>query len=573
MITGQSAATYVVTATDGGTRIYSNVRAHNAYGWSSWAASSNLIGPIPAAVPPVITVLPHLTGQAQAGATLTTTAGTWSGSPDSYVYEWVRCTNPPGCSNLVIIGGQTAASYVVTTADAGASLYSAVQAHNQYGWSGLYASDNAVGPIPPLPGNSTRPHVTGVAQLGATLTTTSGTWTGSPDSYAYQWIRCSDPPGCTHLATIAGQTGTTYTVTAADAGSNVFSAVRAHNASGWSRYYDADNRIGPVPGPPINMVAPHVGGTAVVGATLTTSTGTWNGTPDSFAYSWLRCTTTCIQIAGQAGNTYVVTAADAGSTIYASTRAHNASGWAANWVTSDNGAGPVLAHNVVKPHVSGDALVGATLSATAGEWAGAPDAYAFQWRHCLPAACVPTQIAGATAATYVAGAGDVGQLVYATVAAHNAGGWSASVVADNTIGPIGVVSGGSGGTPPPVQPTVAAPALTRHGTVSTTRKRTTTIVSPAVVVTCPAGGPSCSVVVTAQTRVRSGRRYTTISLARTTLRVNAGATLKIAFPLTAKGAKLLRSRGRLAVKVTLSARAGTRTPVTLVRNITIRRPR
>ena len=68
------------------------------------------------------------------------------------------------------------------------------------------------------PSNTSVPVVSGVAQVGQTLTASTGSWSGtSPISYAYQWQRCS--PGC---VAVAGATESTYVVAAADLGAHAF---------------------------------------------------------------------------------------------------------------------------------------------------------------------------------------------------------------------------------------------------------------------------------------------------------------------------------------------------------------
>jgi hypothetical protein len=64
---------------------------------------------------------------------------------------------------------------------------------------------------------------------------------------------------------------------------------------------------------PANTVAPVVSGTATVGQTLSTTNGTWSGIPTpTFTYQWQRAGS---NIGSATASTYVLVAADAGSTI------------------------------------------------------------------------------------------------------------------------------------------------------------------------------------------------------------------------------------------------------------------
>lgn len=74
------------------------------------------------------------------------------------------------------------------------------------------------------------PAVTGVVLEGGTLTVSTGTWTGSPTAYSYEWLRCDgDGLGC---ASIAGATGSTYTVATEDVGARLKARVTAANVAG-----------------------------------------------------------------------------------------------------------------------------------------------------------------------------------------------------------------------------------------------------------------------------------------------------------------------------------------------------
>jgi hypothetical protein len=83
-----------------------------------------------------------------------------------------------------------------------------------------------------VPVNTGLPVISGTPQGGRTLTTSNGTWGGSPTSFTYQWEDCnSSGASC---ANIAGATAAEYTLTEADLGQTVRVAVVAHNASGAS---------------------------------------------------------------------------------------------------------------------------------------------------------------------------------------------------------------------------------------------------------------------------------------------------------------------------------------------------
>ena len=81
----------------------------------------------------------------------------------------------------------------------------------------------AITAVPPAPVNSTLPVISGSTTVGSVLTTTNGTWTNSPTSFAYQWTR-----GATNIGTNAN----TYTLVVADTNQNITCEVTATNAGG-----------------------------------------------------------------------------------------------------------------------------------------------------------------------------------------------------------------------------------------------------------------------------------------------------------------------------------------------------
>lgn len=178
--------------------------------------------------PPVNIGAPTIAGNFVQGSQLTTTIGSWSGSPTSYAYQWLRC-NASG-NSCIAIAQATASSYTLTGSDVGHTLRSQVIATNTGGSTKAQSAATAVITPPPPPANTTSPTVTGVAIQGYVLTTGTGSWAGSPTTFAYQWLRC-DTNG-NSCVTIANASTSSYTLTSADDGHTVRSQVTATNQYG-----------------------------------------------------------------------------------------------------------------------------------------------------------------------------------------------------------------------------------------------------------------------------------------------------------------------------------------------------
>jgi hypothetical protein len=166
------------------------------------------------------------------------------------------------------------------------------------------------------PVNTVAPVVSGTATVGQTLTTTNGTWTGSPaPSFTYQWQRTG--------VNIGAATSSTYVLVAADYANTIRCVVKATNSIAPSGVTANSNSTASVAGTaPVNTVAPSVSGTATYGQTLSSSTGTWTGTPTpTFTYQWQRVTT---NISAATSSTYVLVEADIGKTIRCVVTATNA---------------------------------------------------------------------------------------------------------------------------------------------------------------------------------------------------------------------------------------------------------
>ena len=167
---------------------------------------------------------PLVSGTAALGQTLTATPGVWSNKPSSFMYTWQRC-DAAGATCKDAGGGPT---YTVTTADGGSTLRVQVTATNSVGMANAVSATTAAVAGPPVSTES--PTIAGTPAVGQALTATTGTWSGNPTSFAYQWQRCDQAgAGC---AAAAGANAQTYTVTASDIGSTLRVAVTATNTNG-----------------------------------------------------------------------------------------------------------------------------------------------------------------------------------------------------------------------------------------------------------------------------------------------------------------------------------------------------
>ncbi len=222
----------------------------------------------PATAGPLLVDAPELT---RLGRTLYTSNGSWLPSGNSYTYRWERC----GAGGCAVVPGRTASSYLLTTADIGRRIRSIVTASNGALGPSSAPSD-ATDPIvasPPL--NMVPPVVTG---NGPTLTSTLGTWSDpSPASLSYtrRWQRCSGGSGLT-CEDVAGQSGATYALSAADADKFIRVVV---SAEGLGARSVASAPFGPIPAPPAPGGGPGGGSGGDPGGGSGTGPGSTGSTP------------------------------------------------------------------------------------------------------------------------------------------------------------------------------------------------------------------------------------------------------------------------------------------------------
>ena len=154
------------------------------------------------------------------------------------------------------------------------------------------------GANPPV--NNIPPSLSGSGVIGTVLTCSDGVWTGTaPITFTYQWKR--------NGSDIVGEVSSTYTLVNADYSNSITCEVTATNIVGMSSS-TSDTIVGTAIAPS-NVVLPVISGTNVVGNTLTTTNGTWNGDPSpTYTYKWRRGSS---DIVGATSSTYTLVQADA----------------------------------------------------------------------------------------------------------------------------------------------------------------------------------------------------------------------------------------------------------------------
>jgi Ig domain of plant-specific actin-binding protein len=178
------------------------------------------------------------------------------------------------------------------------------------------------------PENVTPPVISGTPAVGRTLTTSNGSWTNSPTSYSYQWLRCNTSGGS--CVSIAGANEKTYALQTADGGRTIRVNVTAKNADGSAYATSAETNVVSAAGSPRATDRPIVSGTPEVGEELSADEGSWSGTPTSFAYQWQRCDAdnivACTNVPGATAKTYTLHIADEGYRLRVGVTAKNDKG-------------------------------------------------------------------------------------------------------------------------------------------------------------------------------------------------------------------------------------------------------
>jgi hypothetical protein len=379
---------YVETWYGGATRLPSPVSASEVVVISGGVAMPGIdIHVVPAVSAPAVsaTTPPSISGTPAVGELLTADAGVWQPGDLTFSYAWSR--------NGAAIPGATASAYVMTADDLGAAITVTVTAT---GANGSAAATSA--PTDAVqPGTiDLVPSITGTRRVGATLAAALGTGTPAGTSFSYQWSRNNIP--------VAGATGHSYVLTAADVGAVLRVTVTA-SAQGYETTTVTSGGTATISTGVISMARPTIRGNAQVGAWLTVTRGATTPAGTTWTYRWYRSGTA---IAGATSTVYKLTSTDVGRTISVIVTARKA-GYATVALASPPtgvikrgfAAAPV-------PSVAGTRAVGRILTAQPGTWSPAAALY-YQWYRSGVA------IPKATGSRYALTASDLGKVMSVSV--------------------------------------------------------------------------------------------------------------------------------------------------------------
>jgi len=332
---------------------------------------------------------PTISGTAKVGQTLTVSTGTWSPTPTSYTYQWLR-----GSTKV----GTDASSYVLTAADDGEQISVSVAAHLA-GYTDLAQQS---GPVTVGAGSLTAPipTISGTAKVASTLTAHPGTWTAGT-KLAYQWKR--------NAAVISGATKATYTLGSADRGTRITVTVTG-TLTGYTTAAKTSTATAAVAyGTFTRTATPSISGTVRVGSSVKASVGTWSPSA-TLSYQWKQ---NGHAISGATHSTYTPSAAYRGKKLTVTVTAKRA-GYTTVTRTS---AAKTIGYGVLvaaTPKITGTRQTGHTLQASVGSWKPTPS-FSFRWKRNGSA------IKGATHSSYKTTSADRGKRITVTVTGRKSG--------------------------------------------------------------------------------------------------------------------------------------------------------
>ncbi len=391
-ISGATRKSFTPAADQVGARIRAKVTATKS-GSHSGTATTPTTDPVAKGVF-TTTAAPAVSGTPQVGVQLSASAGTWS-PVGTYAYQWIAGGAP--------VPGATDSTFTPTAAQ----FHQHVKVKVTVTAPGYATVVVKTDPTAPVAAGQFRvdapPTIAGTPQVDHPLTVSPGVWNPA-GAVTLQWLADGNP--------IAGATSTSYTPTPEMLHKKLSVQVRV-TQTGYATAVATTATTDPVaPGTFLNTRAPAVLGVPQVGVTLTADHGAWSPKA-SYAYQWQ---VNGVDVAKATDPTFTPRPQDLGKTVTVQVQVARP-GYLTAVLPSPKTATvlPGVIRNTAVPTVTGEPILGHTLTASNGEWSLTPQSYSYRWYAGGHA------IKGATGATYQPTAADAGHRLHVVVTAHSKG--------------------------------------------------------------------------------------------------------------------------------------------------------
>ena len=272
--TGTTSTTYTDIGLTSGQIYYYRVSAINAIGTGTASSPASATATTVPQTPTISSV---------SVSSSTQVSISFSGATGGKALSSLTITSSPsislsysGTSSPIAVTGSYAANQAYTFT---------MSATNANGTSGTSASSGSVTPnVVSAPVNTVAPVVSPTSGTAGTTTysCTTGTWTNSPTSYAYQWQY--NDSGSLYL-NISGATSSTYSPPSNFFSLGYFSPIRcrvtATNDGGSTQAFSTTASVSAPLSPPSGGTV-SLSGTGVAGTSITASTSGWSNSPTSY---------------------------------------------------------------------------------------------------------------------------------------------------------------------------------------------------------------------------------------------------------------------------------------------------
>jgi hypothetical protein len=321
------------------------------------------------------TPIPKIYGQSVVGSTLSLDSGIWD-SGVSKSYQWRR--------SGATITDATSSSYVLTSDDLLSQITAEVTG-TLSGYTKVTKVSSSVNVILDTLALQPIPIITGLSEVGATLTASSGTW-DSDVQFSYQWLRDG--------SSIAGAIETDYVLGPLDYQTRILVQITGTKPGYISTTKTSDDYL-VAAGSLTRADVPTVYGDSVPFGVLSVSNGDWDSDV-SFTYQWLR---NGVEIAGATSSNYVLGVTDVGQNLSVNLTGSKEGFVTVTKTSADSLVGAGSFSQTPVPSISGTAAITNSLTAIPGTW-DSGSTLTYQWLR--DGVAIP----GATSSSYTLQASD-----------------------------------------------------------------------------------------------------------------------------------------------------------------------